>query len=202
MKNYVIILASIFSSCTHQPSNATYKIVSKTGGFLSLNNNSDTLTLGDTLAISFNLTNTIKLDNGNTLNMNSIVKTGFGYNFDKNGIYPAFDPTPKVVELLQSSLPYDGMFSFNALLKQLVGSTIHYVPQDTGTYVLTTNRNQYIVCSTNENSDQYQINLFPDFNVPNIHKYLLDPYPLTKAGKEISKSEEAVPYYCFYVKPK
>ncbi len=96
----------------------------------------------------------------------------------------------------------EGRFFFKPFLKNIIGSTIHYVPQDTGTYVLTTERFQYIVCNIEGSADQYQINLFPDFGVPDIHKYLLDPYPLTKEGKIYGKANEATPYYCFYVKSK
>jgi hypothetical protein len=202
MKYLFLYLSTFFFSCTHQTSSAPLKIVSKTGSFISLNNYSDTLLLGDTLEVNFDLLNNIVLDDGTKLTIKSVIKTGFGYNFNKNGIYPAFNFTPKVLELNESSLPYDGMFSFNPLLKQLLGSKIHYVPQDTGTYILTTDRNQYIICSTNESSDQMRINLFPDFDVPNIHSYLLDIYPLSKTGKEYGKANEATPYYCFYVKNK
>jgi hypothetical protein len=202
MKKLLYLYYLFFIGCTHNSSPKSYKIVSKTGNFVSLNNTTDTLLIGDTLAVSFDLTNKIKLDDSSVLNIKSIINSGFGYQFNKNGVYPMFDFAPKVVELKESYLQDEGRFFFKPLLKNIIGSTIHYVPQDTGTYVLTTERNQYIVCNVLENSDQYQINLFPDFNVPSIHSTLLDIYPIAKTAFESGKTNDASPYYCFYVKPK
>jgi hypothetical protein len=202
MKNIIYLVLVSIIGCTHQPSKPNFKIVSKTGKFLSLNNSSDTLFLGDTLVISFDLTNNIQLNDGSTITVSEIINTGFGYQFNKDGIYPAFDPTPMVLEKKESYLQDDGRFFFKPKLKTLLMSKIHFVPQDTGTYILTTERFQNMVSSIQGSSEQYQINLFPDFNVPSIHEYLLDPFPLAKEGKIFGKANQATPYYCFYVKPK
>jgi hypothetical protein len=202
MKVIIIILLTVFASCTHQPATGVYKIVTKTGNYISINNQSDTIKVGDTLAISFNLSENITLDDNSALRIKKIDNTGYGYLFKKNFGDSLFGFVPLVLEKNLSALKDDGRFFFKPSMKALLGSTIHYVPQDTGTYVLTTERNQYIVCTVQENEDTYQINLIPDFDVPSIHEYLLNLFPLTKEGKLYGKANEATPYYCFYVKPK
>jgi hypothetical protein len=193
------------SSCTsHNYTPRINKIFKKTGSFINLSNNNDTLILGDTIALQFKLTNPVKLDDGSIINIKNVTKTGAGYNFDKSfsAITGSFYLFPKVVELNKSYIQVEGQFSFNALLFPLIGSSIHYVPADTGTFVIYTDRNQYLVCDIEGSTDQVQINFFPDFNVQSKHEYLLDSYPIAKIAYESGRLNDASPYYCFYVKRK
>jgi hypothetical protein len=206
LKKLVCVIACLLSiSCTHNYSPKTYRTTSKTAPLISLSTNNDTLTLGDTLAVQFNLSNPVTLDDGSQVNISSVEKTGFAYNFDKSWadkLSPRFYLSPKIVEAVESSLQVDGIFSFHALIKPLIGSTIHYVPQDTGTFVIYTGRFQYLLANIEGSKEQVQINLYADFNVPDKHLYLLNPYPSSRKGYEASLNELGVPYYCFYVKNK
>jgi hypothetical protein len=191
------------ASCTHNYSPKSYKVANKTGPIIHLSNYNDTLILGDTLGLEFYLRNPITLDDGSLVNIKSISNTGIGYNFDKSfSSGSTFYLYPMVVEKNKSYLQYDGMFLFKPKLIPLIGTTIHYVPQDTGTYVITTDRFQYLVCTTEESKDEMQINFFPDFNTSNKHLNLLDSFATSKIGYDYAKQNYAAAYYCFYVKHK
>jgi hypothetical protein len=206
MRNSITLISLIlfFACCgTHNNTPINYKIVNKTGAIIKFNSIADTLLLGDTLSASFVLSNPIALDDGNKVNIKNVTNTGFGYMLKKfDSALTVFNFTPLVVEQNQSSLQTDGRFFFMPFLKPLIGSTIHFVPQDTGVYVLSTERFQYLVCSINESKDNYQINLFPSFNAPSENEYLLERYPAAKIAYAARKTEESAAYHCFYVKKK
>jgi hypothetical protein len=205
MKKFISLITLLFSACgTHNTSPINIRTVNKTGSLINITNTRDTISVGDTIGLEFMLPNPVKLDDSSELIIKNITKTGIGYNFSKSNVPSAnqFGFVGDVVEKKQSALSGDGRFVFNPLLIPLLGTTIHYIPQDTGTYILRTVRFQYLNCEVEGSTDQVQINFNPEFNVPDIHKYLLDRYPSAIIAFESGKATEATPYYCFYVKPK
>jgi hypothetical protein len=207
MKYLIYFFGTFFcTSCTHNSNPKIFKTLNKTGPIINISNYNDTLILGDTIGLQYNVTNKIITDSGEIVNIKNIINTGIGYIF-KRRYGPInqdsdFNFSPLVVEQNKSYLQFDGRFLFKPLLMPFIGATIHYVPQDTGLYVLSTDRNQYLVCDVEGSTDQVQINFFPDFNAQSKHEYLLDSYPIAKLAYESGKLNDASPYYCFYVKPK
>jgi hypothetical protein len=206
MKSLISLVTVLLSACgTHNYSPINIRTVYKTGSLINITNTKDTICVGDTIGLEFMLPNPVKLDDSSQIIIKNITKTGIGYNFSKSNLISAnqFGFTGDVVEKKRSALSGDGRFVFNPLLMPLLGTTIHYVPQDTGTYILTTVRFQYLYCEVEGSTDQVQINFNPNFNVPDIHSYMLDHYATTwKIDMEYGKANEATPYYCFYVRHK
>jgi hypothetical protein len=206
MKSLISLLTVLLSACgTHNTSPIHIRAVSKTGSKINLTNLRDTLTIGDTIGVEFLLPNPILLDDSSEIIIKNITKTGIGYRFDlSNKPTPnMFLPAGFIVENEKSAKRDSGFFFFNTLLMPLLGTTIHFIPQDTGTYILRTMRYPYLNCEVEGSTDQIQINFNPEFNVPDIHSYMLDKYSTTwKIDMEFGKANEATPYYCFYVKHK
>jgi hypothetical protein len=205
MKSFYCLLLLFISACgTHNYAPVVLRNVNKTGSLINLTNNRDTLSLGDTIGMEFMLPNPVKLDDSSEIVIKNITKTGIGYNFIKSNkeILALFTAHGDIVEKSKNASNIDGRFYFNPILIPLLGTTIHFVPKDTGTYILSTMRFQYLYCDIEGSTDQVQINFNPEFNVPNIHSYLLDPYPTWQTAMANLKVSEATPYYCFYVKPK
>jgi hypothetical protein len=199
---YLLPVVGILLGCsTHNNSPVVYQTVNKSGPFITVNTKRDTLLLGDTISLTFNLTNPVTLDNGSLINIEKVNSSNFSYYLNKyDTILKMFVYAPLIVEQNLSYLPYKGIFSFNTRLTTLIGSTIRFVPQDTGVYVLSIGRYQNIVCTSKESKNIAQINLYPDFDVPNINEYLLERYPAGRLGFAARKTQEFSPYFCFYVK--
>jgi hypothetical protein len=205
MKSLFTVFAFLISACgTHNYSPISLRSVNKTGSKIKVLNQNDTISIGDTIGLEFVLPNPVRLDDSSDIIIKNITNTSIGYHFRISN-KPTLNMFSGAGEILEKSKSYsqsDGRFYFNTLLMPLLGTTIHFVPSDTGTYILDTQRFQYLTCEVEGSSDKIQINFNPEFDVPDIHGYLLDKYPAWQIGMSDGKKNEATPYYCFYVKPK
>jgi hypothetical protein len=121
MKNLFIACLLLLSCGTHNVSKGLYKNVNKSGNFISIDNIKDTLMLGDTMCMTFELSSSVKLDDGSVIQISNITNTGFGYQVKKSYLAPwnNFNFAPLMLEQKESYGQDDiGRFYFKPALKK------------------------------------------------------------------------------------
>jgi hypothetical protein len=81
-----------------------------------------------------------------------------------------------------------------------LNNTIHFIPQDTGVYIISFVSDGKISCKTSEFKDNIDLLLSSDFDALDRNTYLLNNYPVTLTGKESARIKDGLNYYVFYVK--
>jgi hypothetical protein len=204
MKQLITAIVLLLSACDRPSIYNTARSFIKSDVKIKLSNTNDTLVLGDTLALTFDVQNPIKTDDGTLLNVTNEVNVSFGYNFNKNNLWPSdvFNFVPMIVEQNKSASSIIGKHYFNGFQMPMLNSTIHFVPQDTGVFKLYLSRDPAFTCTTKEFSDKSTVNFIANFDVQDRHLYLLKNYPNTEYAVKYYKQNFNEDYYIFYVNNK
>jgi hypothetical protein len=197
----LIFLVFIFGCDRPSIYTSNHKYV-KSGKLYSLSNTNDTLKLGDTLGIHFNVPSKCTMDDGTSLNIKNEINTQVSFTIEHYTNATTRVLTPLILEQKSSATNVPGIFSFNGNQIPLFDALIHFFPPDTGLFVIQTSNVNYTTCLTNEFEDKVGIEFKLDFNVSDNNLYLLKNYPNGYLGFPEDDARNNRKFYAFYVSKK
>jgi hypothetical protein len=203
-KFYIILSSILFSitACTHLPGGGSSTPLHAKNPIVTLSNTNDTLTIGDTLYMHYNLKNPLECEQGlfKDVSHPKYLRVGFTVMKSPNLGDSVFRWYKGFVSTFNDSDTSDPKFNYKKQFNHLSDSIVSFVPTDTGTYSLLTLNDQFVMIQNLPDQEIFSISIDAKFNALDNHIYLMNRYPADKYIYDNYSSASNQAYYFFYVK--